>query len=77
MENITKNRESNSERFKRVASRRTKDILNRLRILGNCANKGVYEYTEEEVNKIFSTIEGQLKEIKAKFHFPKKEVFKL
>lgn len=69
-------KENPSERFKRLATKRTKDVLNKLRILGNCANRSAYEYTEEDIRKIFSTIEEQLKTIKAKFKMPRKD-FKL
>ena len=69
--------ESRHERFKRIASKRTNDILEKIRILGNCANKSSYEYTEEEVNKIFSEIDKQLKLTKAKFITGKKDRFKL
>jgi len=65
------------ERFKRLAVYRTNEVLRRLKILGNCANRSAYEYSEGEVNKIFTEIERRVKEIKAKFHFPKKEEFKL
>lgn len=70
-------KESRHERFKRIASKRTNDILEKVRILGNCANKSSYEYTEEEVNKIFSEIDKQLKLTKAKFLAGKMERFKL
>ena len=69
--------ESNNERFKRIASKRTNEILEKIRILGNCSNKSSYEYTEEEVNKIFSEIDKQLKLTKAKFLVGKRERFKL
>lgn len=69
--------ETKSERFKRLATLRTNEVLRRLKILGNCANRSAYEYTEEEVNKIFSAIERKLREVKAKFHFPKEKEFKL
>jgi hypothetical protein len=69
--------ESRHERFKRVASKRTNEILEKIRILGNCANKSSYEYTEEEVNKIFNEIEKQLKFTKAKFLGGRRERFKL
>ncbi len=72
MENETKN-----DRFRRIASKRTNEILEKIRILGNCSNRNSYEYTEEEVNKIFSEIEKQLKFIKAKFLSEKRERFKL
>ena len=69
--------ENRNERFKRIASKRTNDILEKIRILGNCANKSSYEYTEEEINKIFTEIDKQLKLTKAKFITGKKERFKL
>lgn len=60
------------ERFKRLATYRTNEVLKRLKVLGNCANRSAYEYSEGEVNKIFSTIEKRLKEIKSKFRYSKK-----
>lgn len=64
------------ERFKRLATYRTNQVLKRLKVLGNCANRSAYDYTEKEVGKVFSEIERKVKEIKAKFHFSKKEKFK-
>jgi len=69
--------ETRHERFRRVASKRTNEILEKIRILGNCSNKSSYEYTEEEVNKIFSEIDKQLKLTKAKFLTGKRERFRL
>lgn len=69
--------ETRNERFKRLASKRTNEILEKIRILGNCSNKSSYEYSEEEVNKIFTEIEKQSKLTKAKFISGKREKFKL
>lgn len=69
--------ETRNERFKRIAAKRTNDILEKIRILGNCSNKSSYEYAEDEVNKIFCEIDKQLKLIKAKFSAGKRERFKL
>ena len=69
--------ETKREKFLRLATQRTKEVLSRLRILGNCANRQIYEYNETDVEKIFSAIDKQLKEVKSKFHFPKKDEFKL
>lgn len=69
--------ESRRDRFKRIAAKRTNDILEKVRILGNCSNKSSYEYTEEDVNKIFSEIDKQLKFTKAKFLAGKRERFRL
>lgn len=55
------------ERFKRVAEGRTNKIIDQIRLLGNCANRSNYEYSEEEVRKIFHAIESELRETKAKY----------
>lgn len=66
------------ERFVRIAERRTNNILEQLRLLENCSNKNNYSYTEEDVKKIFSVIETELKEVKMKFNSKaNKEKFKL
>jgi hypothetical protein len=59
-------------RFKRLASRRTNEVLDKLRILGNCADRRSYAYTDEEIDKIFRAIDEQAKIVKAKFKKPKK-----
>ncbi len=61
------------DNFKRLASARTNEVLRRLKILGNCANRSHYDYSEEEVAKIFSEIERRVREVKAKFTFPNKD----
>lgn len=53
--------ETPREKFKRVASARTSKIINMLKLLGNCSNKYVYEYTEEDVKKIYNAIETELR----------------
>ena len=70
-------KETRKERFRRVAARRTNEILNRIRILGNCSNKSSYSYTEEDIKKIFSAIEGQLRSVRSMFANKKKTNFYL
>ena len=72
-----KEKETNRDRFIRLATLRTNTVLKRLKVLGNCANRSVYDYTEDEINKIFAEIERTVKDTKAKFHFSKKREFKL
>ena len=74
---LNKSNESKKERFKRLASYRTNEILKKLKVLGNCSNKSTYDYSEEEVNKIFAEIDKATKETKSKFHFQKNKEFKL
>ena len=54
------------DRFKRVAENRTNKIIDQIRLLGNCANKSNYEYSDEDVKKIFSAIDSELKITKLK-----------
>jgi hypothetical protein len=65
------------ERFKRLATKRTNNVLQKLKVLGNCSNRQIYDYSEEQVDAMFSVIEKKLKEVKSKFHFPKETSFKL
>ena len=69
--------ETPEERFKRVATARTNAIFNKLRILGNCSNRQIYSYSEEDIDKIFSAINKQLREVRAKFNSQKQAKFKL
>ncbi len=62
-----KKQELKEERFKKIAVNRTQRILNDLRLLGNCSNQGAYKYKEEDVKKIFSTIDSELKRVKQLF----------
>ena len=66
------------DRFKRLATKRTAEILKKLRILGNCANRSAYDYSEEEIAKIFSAIERAAKDARSKFYFSRQgDNFKL
>ena len=53
------------ERFKKVASNRVQNVLHYLDLLKNCANKSNYEYTQEDVDKMFTEITRALKDAKA------------
>ena len=75
--NKEKNKIDKRDRFKRLAEYRTNTVLKRLKVLGNCANRSAYNYTEEDIDKIFSVIEKSVKETKSKFHFSKNKEFKL
>jgi len=74
----SKESESKNLRFKRVGAARTNEVMERLRILGNCSNRGVYEYSEEEIGKIFTEIEKAVREAKSRFYYTKgRRKFKL
>jgi hypothetical protein len=60
-------KESKYNKFIRVAEARTNKIIDMIRLLGNCSNTAVYEYTEEDLKKIFDAIESELKTCKNKY----------
>ena len=68
---------SNRDRFKIVAENRTNKILNDLRILSHCSNKALYEYSNEEIERIFQAIGDAVIESKTKFKGKEKNLFKL
>lgn len=70
--------ESKNEKFKRLASSRTNKIIDMIDLLGNLSNKSNYEYSDNDVEKIFKAIESSLRNAKSKFsttNYPKKKKF--
>lgn len=59
--------ETKRDKFVRIVENRTNKIIDMLRLLGNCANKANYDYTDADVQKIFNTLERELKTAKLKY----------
>lgn len=55
------------DRFEKVASNRVQRIIDTLNLLGNCANKNNYEYSEKDVELMFKEMNKSLKETKLLF----------
>lgn len=70
---MPKNNETKSDRFKRLAEKRTKRILDDIRILSNLSNKGLYDYTPEQLRKIFGVIKETLGKADARFRGEEKK----
>ena len=64
---MTTKEESRDDKFKRLAERRVNVILDRLRLLGQLADKKNYNYTDAQVSRIFRAIDSELKATKSKF----------
>lgn len=64
--------ENKKDRFKRIAETRTNKIIEMIRLLGNCSNRNVYDYSDDEVEKIFKVLENELAEKKKLFHLKDK-----
>ena len=67
------NKETNRERFVRIAEARTQKIIDMIELLGNCSNPYNYEYTQKDVDKMYGAIEAAIKASKARYSEPKKK----
>lgn len=61
-------KESKHDKFVRIVEARTNKAGEMIRLIGNCANIGSYEYTEDEVKKIFAYLERELKNARNRFN---------
>lgn len=52
------------DNFKRISENRVSKILVLLSQLTNLTNTSFYEYTDEDINKIFDTLEEEMKKSK-------------
>lgn len=59
--------ETKRDKFVRIVESRTNKILNMLKLLGNCSNTAVYEYSPKDVEKIFGVLESELSRTKRRF----------
>lgn len=64
-------------KFRRLATSRTNEIIKKLKLLGNLSNKKVYEYSKQDADKIFAAINKELKLAKIRFRSAKETQFKL
>ena len=59
--------ESKRDKFKRLANRRVNNALKHIKMVGNLSDHSRYEYSDEDVEKIFKFIDQSVDEAKAKF----------
>lgn len=59
--------ESKKEKFVRLAENRTNKALEMIRLIGNLSNRSVYDYSAEDVEKIFNALEDEIKLAKKQF----------
>lgn len=69
--------ESADKRFRRIAPKRVERLLREIRLIGNLANRNHYDYTEDQIAKIFKAIESEVKTAQGKFSFRRTERFEL
>ena len=59
--------ETKEDKFHRIAPGRVSRVLDALRILGHCSNLSTYEYSEAEVDKMFTAIRKKVDAIENNF----------
>ena len=69
--------ETKEKRFKRIAEKRVHRVLDSIRSLSQCSNKRMYRWNEEQLNKIWESVEKELKKCKESFENAEPEMFKL
>ncbi len=55
------------QNFKRIAENRTKKIVDLISKLHNLSNSSFYEYTDEQIDKMFDIIQKELDKQKEEF----------
>lgn len=72
------NKCTKADTFTRIAEKRTERVLDSLRLLGQCSNRRSYEYTDEQVAKIFKEIRSAVRRAQESFRSTNKHThFKL
>ncbi len=62
-----KNEETKAEKFVRLGEYRMNKVIDAIGRLENLSNKSSYEYTEDQVEAMFSVLESKVAEVKQKF----------
>lgn len=65
--------DNKKDNFKRIAEKRTKKIIESISKLQNLTNTSFYEYTEEQIEAIFTAIQKELDNQKKIFEDDKKK----
>lgn len=65
-------REEDREKFVRLATKRVSNALKSIQLIGNLSNRSNYDYTEEDVQKIFRALQEELGACRKKFELATK-----
>jgi ABC-type Fe3+-hydroxamate transport system substrate-binding protein len=68
------------KKFVELAENRVSRVIQDLRLIGNLSNKSNYEYSDEDVEKIISTLKNEVNKTQKRFESvtsKKKDLFKL
>lgn len=65
-------RSEDREKFVRLANKRVNSAIKAINLIGNLSNRSNYDYTDDDVAKIFKAIQGELNACKKRFDMASK-----
>ncbi|MCE5250961.1 hypothetical protein LLG96_12145 [bacterium] len=69
--------ETKAQRFRRVAEKRVQRVLDSIRSLRQCSNRRMYEWNDDQLQKIWSAIDREMERCRAGFEHAKPDEFTL
>lgn len=64
---------NNREKFVDLANKRVNRTLKCIKLIGNLSNRSNYQYTEQDVEKIFDALQSEIKVCRNRFRSNGKE----
>jgi len=64
--------ETDRDKFVRLATKRVLNSIRAIRLVGNLSNRSNYDYTTEDVQKIFKALQDELSSSRKKFEIAQK-----
>jgi len=69
--------ETKKDRFKRVAEKRVRNVLESLKKLSQCSNRRMYRWDDPQLKKIWSAIDKELDRCRKDFQNAEPDEFRL
>jgi len=70
--------ETRSDKFKRLAEKRMRVTLRQIQLIGNLSNRNNYDYSADQVKKIFAALNAEVRAAEQSFKVKLRETdFKL
>lgn len=60
--------ETDREKFTRLATKRVNNALKSIQLIGNLSNRGNYDFTDRDVEKIFAALNSEIKNCRERFN---------
>src|ERR1051326_9106611 len=65
-------RDKDREKFVRLATKRVQSALKAIQLIGNLSNRSNYDYSDDDVQKIFRALQDELQTCRKKFDLAQK-----